>query len=350
MKLKALLASAAALLACGGAWATTLQNVTVGDITGEADVMTDGNTVRAYYMAYHDSKAPTETRIQGVQTINGVSFTNGYVSNAYGGFADWKNTDRNSDTNYVAVALRPTIGGGAENGDTYSKALTGKAIASSAGQTIGMTIKGLTATVHYKVQLWFQDSTATADSNTITLSESEDGSNGVTVYSNKADSEGVLTGIGQYVTFDFVATGATADKIYIIPKSGARIGVNMMQIRDITTDVTFDAENGTTWNTTGAGWVDKTETDILWTEEKGYLNNAIIPAGATVEVAADVYAQDLTITDATVTIAEGKSINLNRDYTINVTTNGVVVPAVTAAATSLTMTPRATGNNQVLNP
>ncbi len=168
-------------------------------ISGDADVLTNGTADRAYVFG------------GGGDTINGVAFTN---------FAN----QAGDTSNITGTASEGTFGAGNGSLGGPYRDLVSNSIYGSIGT---FTLNGLTAGASYEVEVWVNDSRGGGEQ---TRSETISGS--PTLQFNTAQAEG---GLGQYLVGTFVADASRSQTLAFAPVVGGVVQLNGLQLRDLST-------------------------------------------------------------------------------------------------------------------
>ncbi len=222
-KVGALLLSAAAMiapLAASAQSATTWGPATT--ISADSDVYTNGNPLYAYAGGI----------TAGTTNVFGVSFTAGT------GYAAWGNVAFTSGfSGSSATAFGPAAAPFNGLTNTYQTILRGGAYG---GVVVGtVTLKGLTPSHDYAVQIWVNDTRA--NSHTEVTS-----GNAVTLTYN---NYGSLGGVGQYSVGTFTAS-STNQAFTLTPSAAGSVQLNAISVRDEGAPVrTWVGTGGTLWGT-----------------------------------------------------------------------------------------------------
>jgi len=191
---------------------------------GDSDVITSGTSLYAY--AGGITTATTN--------LNGVTFTAG------SGFAAWGNVTFTSGfTTYTASAFAVGASFFTDLSPAYQAVLKGGAYGGASAGTV--TLNGLTPGHDYAVQIWVNDSRATAKTETINGSS-------VTLDYNNYDAVG---GLGQYVVGYFTADNTT-QAFAMTPSASGTVQLNAISVRDEgLAQRTWLGSSDTSWGTAG---------------------------------------------------------------------------------------------------
>ena len=283
-KLIALLVAVAGAAVSQAAVDAGVYSLTVHDITGDVDVVTEGEA--AYPVAitgYYLDARKVAGEISGVDFRSIFSTANDGVLTPY-----WqrRTADGLRDSGSCCTV---------ETSETFSS--TYRQILN--GHNTGGSVKllKLTAGETYLLQVWVNESDASAVDLTTTVTVG-----GVSSVAMKANTG---AGLGQYALVRFVAF--EPEVTVTVPR------FNAMQLRkitrhDATMQVWTPVDESVTWNVTGANWQDRTASDELWSPGPGMVNAATFAGDATVAVDGTVYARRISAEKSTLTLTDGELV------------------------------------------
>ncbi len=257
-----------ALLSAGVAWGQIGSVWQSGDITGDSDVVTEGELLAAYAVS-----AATE--------VNGVAFAKptAYNTNA----CAW-GTMFTMDMGYYGTRSLNTARGTPTNpelSNAYITLLKGMTYASNSQSDLlsplgRVTIQNLKPGAVYLVQIWSSDSSEWSTTNrltTFTASSTISPSVSVTVRHNLTAAKG---GTGQYVVLRFTATAEqhmiemSAPDFANSVEAIALSAIQLRKLADSTEGVSAWQQelNEAEWDVTDRNWGGDGET-VLWSAEAG---------------------------------------------------------------------------------